>query len=259
MKFKSVALALYLTFFSSAAIANNAFYISISSQVARKQDLEVITNNASNINTNGYEEDTMLFKDVNITKKSKKNNSFVTTHSIYKQSELGPLRSTGNPLDVAILEKDHYFKLMTPKGPRFTLAASMLKNSDGILVNPEGIPFMSINNDLIQVPQDATYIKVMDNGTIIADDQEIDRIGVVYIPDKNMLLKEGGSIYKNNGSEFAVDEYTVLSGYLRASNVNSARVMAESIESQRSYSGATSLVFEISDLEKKAVGSILKP
>jgi flagellar basal-body rod protein FlgF len=242
----------------TTAFANNAFYITVSNQVARKQDLQIITNNASNSNTVGYEEDSVLFGTQEVMQSSKKNNSYVITEGVYKPGELGPLKFTNNPLDVAIIGKDQYFKILSPRGVRYTLAGAMIRNSQGLIVNSEGYSFLSINNDVLQVPPEASEIVVANDGTIYADQEEVGRIAVVSIPNPNSLIKEGNSLYRSTASELPLDEYTVQSGALRASNVNAARVMGQTIETQRSFSITSSLLGEINDTEKQAINKFLK-
>lgn len=244
--------------YCNSSMANNAFYITISNQVARKQDLQIITNNASNSNTIGYEEDASIFKTQDVMQSRRKNNSFTYIDSSYKSGEMGPLKFTNNPLDVAIIGKNQYFKVLTPRGVRYTLAGSMIKDSEGRLVNSEGYFFLSVNNDLIQIPFESNEISIAGDGAIFVNQEEIGRIAVVSIPSPNTLIKEGNSLYRSVTGEIPLDEYTVKSGALRVSNVNATRVMGQTIETQRSFSTTSGLVTEINDIEKQAIGKFLK-
>ncbi len=249
-------LILFIT--CEAALANNAYYITLSNQVARKQELEIITNNAANSNTIGYEEDGMIFDKFDVMQNRKKNNSFVVSKAMYKSGEMGPLKQTNNPMDLAIMEPDQYFKVRTPNGIRYTIAGNMLRNSQGILVNSNGYPYLTLNNDILQIPLDAVNIQISADATVYADGIAIERIGVVMIPDKFALAKEGESLYRSAIPEVPIDDYTVMSGALRMSNVNAARVMSQTIETQRSFSTTSSLLNNLGDMEKQAVSKHLK-
>lgn len=244
--------------FPATIFANNAFYISIANQVARKQDLQIITNNAANANTIGYEEDATIFGTQEVLESKRKNNSFTYTKGSYKSGEQGALKFTNNPLDVAIIERNQYFKILTPRGVRYTLSGSMIRNSRNILVNSEGYSFLSIDNGLIEIPEDTREVTIANDGTITADGEEIDRIAVVSIPNPNALVREGESLYKSLAGEVVIEEYTIQSGALRASNVNAARIVGQTIETQRSFSIISGLVTDVSEAEKLAVSRLLK-
>ncbi|MDX1924474.1 MAG: flagellar hook basal-body protein [Rickettsiaceae bacterium] len=246
-------------FLSIETFANNAFYISISNQVARKQGMEVSANNAANVNTIGYEQDASLFRAAPAGVANFEHNQFVEVRGLYKTGDLGPLKTTNRSLDISVSENHQYLKLMTPKGPRYTLSGSFFRASNGVISDSSGNHLLSQNDDVLEIPENISDLKVLENGSILADGEEIGKIGVHYVADRNTLIKEGTSLYKSNQNTIALDDYTIISGALRASNVNSAQVIAEVMEAQRSFSSATSLLSEIGELEKQAVGKIIKP
>lgn len=241
------------------ALSNNAYYMTLSNQLIRKQDLTITTNNAANANTIGYEEDNQILSSIDYQETKRKDNSFVYSNKMYKSGQMGGIKYTGNPLDLAIIGSNQYFKLLTPNGIRYTLAGNILKNIDGVLVNHEGVPFLSFNNGLIQLPNENSQITVASDGTIFSNDDEIDRIGIAYFPNKNSLVKEGNNLYSSLEPETPIDNFTIQSGALRASNVNAAKAMGQTVEAQRSFSITNNLLNDISDIEKQAVSRILKP
>lgn len=92
----------------------------------------------------------------------------------------------------------------------------------------------------------------------MADGQEVGQIGVFYVEDRNSLIKEGDGLYKTTTPDVPLDDYTIISGALRTSNVSPTKIITQTMESQRSFSGATSFISDIVDLEKQAVSKILK-
>lgn len=252
-------LFLSVVLFTLSSNANNAFYLTLSNQIARKQDLQIITNNSANVNTIGYEEDSAIFKNLDVPESNKKDNSFVFLRNTYKSGNPGALKYTNNPLDVAIIGDNQYFKIMTREGVRYSLAGNMIRSAEGILVNSLGMPYLSQGNELLEIPNDATNIQINRDGIIYADGEEQARIGVVQIEDKNSLIKEGDSLYYSPEGEIAIDEYTVLSGALRVSNVNSSRIVSQTIEAQRSFSTTNSLLENINETEKQSVSRLLRP
>lgn len=248
----------FILCFSFSAFANNSTYISLSNNVARMQELEVITNNAANTNTIGYESDSILFKKKDSKENGKKSNSYVESHSLYKSEMPGGLKSTQRPLDIAIIGDNNYFKVLTPKGIRLTLAGSMFINSNFMLVNSEGYPFLGSNEDIIEIPEGYKVISITGDGTIVIDNEQTAIIGVFAVENKNTLIKEGDSLYRNTAEDNPAENYTVVSGALRASNVNNAKIMSQMIEAERSVLSSNKLMNDINELEKLAVSKILK-
>jgi len=130
------------------ATANNASYIALSNQIARKTQLEVVSNNVANSNTVGFEQDAILFRNADLKQGSKRNNSFTWAETTYRTGDKGGIKVTNRPTDVAI-GGEGYFKVATERGDRYTLDGSMLINNQGVLVNSSGYAYLSAENDQI--------------------------------------------------------------------------------------------------------------
>lgn len=243
--------------FESSVFASNANYISLSNDIARSKHLQIISNNIANTNTIGFEEDDVLFQQVDHNIKHKENNAFVIAESSWRNRNLGPLKMTNRNLDVAIIG-DGYFKVMTPQGPRYTLNGNMSISADNILVNGDGMVFLSIDNAEIMLPIGVNHIQVNQNGIIHADDEEIAQIGVFTFVDYNALLKQGDSLYISTIADVAAIDYTVLGGALRDSNVNNIKTMANMMELQRSIEATRQLSGSLSEIDKNLITKIIK-
>lgn len=250
-------IVLTLTMLSLPVVANNAIYLTLSNQIARSNQLEVLSNNVANSKTTGYEQDRVLFNSLNHQETNKKSNSYVHTGGVYRPELQGSLKTTGRALDVAVVGKG-YFKVITPRGPRYTLDGHFLINSQNILVNSNGYPIANFDDQEIVIPDDLSTIEIVEDGTIYGDVEEIERIGVFQFPDNFILAKEGASLYYTTEIPEINDDYSVVSGALRASNVNLAGSMSELVELQRSYGITSSLMNELGQLERNAVEKIGK-
>jgi flagellar basal-body rod protein FlgF len=237
---------------------NNGYYISLSNHIARKTQFNIVANNTANTNTNGFENDSLVFKNIDKTQSSKKKNSFVRAARVYMDHTQGPLKHTGRNLDLAVGTKGGYFKVLTSKGDRYTLEGACFIDSDYTLVNKEGHPFANRDNAPITIPENVREVIVSENGTIFADQQEIDTIGVFTFPESNKLVKEGNNLYASKIDGIVPDEFVVISGVLRGSNVSSVKAMAEMVELQRSINYSNNLMSQFSDLEKSAISKIAK-
>ncbi len=253
-----------ICFSSFYAFANNALYIATSNDMAKKIQLNVIANNLANANTNGYEQDSVIFKSVTHKESKKKENKYVIPKGNYRKGDKGSLKVTGNPLDMAILGPG-YFKVITPNGPRYTLDGAGVVNNQNILVNSSGFPFASADNQPILLPEDYTLINMQKDGTIFAELsgdllEEVGVVGIFDFPEETELMKEGGNLYYTTATDIVLDsdQTTLISGSLRTSNVNSTKALTEMIELQNSSQASQKLVTDIATLERNSVAKIMK-
>lgn len=252
-----VFLVLELFFLCNAASASNASYIALSGQIARKRQLEVVANNVANTNTVGYEQDNILFRNVDVKQNSRRSNSFTWPETTYRSGDQGPIKVTNRPTDLAVVGEG-YFKVITPRGPRYTLDGSMMINSQGVLVNSAGHPVLTADNAFIEIPADFQTLEISENGAVFVDDQEIARIGVFVFDLKDPIIKEGGNLYAIEGADRVLEEFTIVSGALRSSNVNSALAMSQLVEMQRSYGLTTDLMTNINETDTSAINKLTK-
>lgn len=237
--------------------ANNASYITLSNQIARKNQLNVIANNVANINTVGFEQDGIIFRNVDVKQNAKRSNSFVWTETTYRKGDPGGIKITNRPTDLAIAGEG-YFKVATPRGFRYTLDGSMLINNQGLLVNSSGYAFQSPENAAIEIPADYQNIDISADGTITVDGEQIGQIGVFGFAEKDPIIKEGGNLYSIKGADIVLEEFTIISGALKASNVNSTLSMAQMVEMQRSYGITTDLMSNVNETETSAINKLTK-
>lgn len=235
-----------------SAYATNAGYITLSNQMARNIELNVVANNVANANTPGYEMDAVIFSPVDQKASKNKTNSFVFPDGSYNSELQGAIKATGAPLDIAVAGNG-YFKILTPTGPRYTLNGSMTPNNDGVLVNAQGFPFVSLDNQPIILPEQYQFIEITPDGTVYVDREDIGKIGVFDFPNKFALVKEGNSMYYSKAGDIPIEDAQIITGAIRASNVNAARSMAELVNLQRVTSFNNSLMSDLVSLERNAI------
>lgn len=252
-----------LFFLHNNAFANNASYITLSGQMARKQQLEVTANNVANASTVGFEQDAILFRHVDKKQKKDRHDSFVWSETTYRTGEQGGLKVTNRPLDVAIATEERYFKVRTPRGDRYTLDGSMLINNQNVLVNLNGYPYLSIENQVIELPETFNSINIVRDGTIFINEGEIEEnqiatLGVFEFDSIDPIIKEGGNLYAIKGEALPSEDYTIIPGALRASNVNPTLAMTQMVELQRAYSLTTDLMTNVNELESSSIQKLTK-
>lgn len=107
--------------------------------------------------------------------------------SVHADQTPGGLEATGNPLDVAI-SGPGMFVLEGPSGPMYSRCGVFQLNGERQLVTPEGFPVQGIAGP-ISLPADAKGIEIVDDGTVVADGQEVDQLRIVEFADPSQLQR----------------------------------------------------------------------
>mgnify|MGYP000559905705 CR=1 FL=1 len=246
-------------FLTSKTLANNASYIATSGAISKQKHLEVISNNAANVNTNGFEQDNVIFEKRDHSETKRKADSFVIAKGNYRTENLGPLKPTGRVLDMAIVG-NAYFMLLTPNGPRYTLDGAAAIDHTNTLVNHNGYPFASKDGQPILFPETYKTMQISEDGTIFADIEEVAIVGMFGFDANAEFAKEGDNMYITNAVGVPVDDGTIklASGYLRGANISSTKILTEVIELQRSSDTSNELVKNIGLLEKNLITRVMK-
>ena len=121
----------------------NTLYIALSRQTSLWNQLDMVSNNLANVNTAGYKGVQAHFTEhLSRSKTDEKliddRLSFTHDFGIVRDFTEGAFSSTGNPLDVAI-HGDGYFVIETPQGIQYSRNGQFKLNSDGMIVNSNGI------------------------------------------------------------------------------------------------------------------------
>src|SRR5262249_48803913 len=141
----------------------NTLLIGLSRQIALQRELDVVANNVANMNTTGYKADGSVFEEYLMPgaqaagfQGADRRVSFVQDRATWRNFSAGPIRPTGNPLDVAI-SGDAFFVVETARGERYTRNGAFQINAQGELVTSDGdrvvgdggpIQFQSTDNSI---------------------------------------------------------------------------------------------------------------
>jgi len=154
--------------------------IGATGMLAQQMNVDVISNNISNMTTTGYKRQRVEFQDLfyqNIQRPGSTSSDSGTTVpagiqlglgvkpvSIYRLHEQGPLQNTGNDFDFAITGQG-YFQVELPSGETaYTRAGSFQVNENGELVTAQGYRL----TPSITVPLEALEVNVNDSGEFLA-------------------------------------------------------------------------------------------
>lgn len=247
---------------------------------AQQSNMDVIANNISNVNTNGFKKSRAEFEDLlyqNVKEPGSKTgeNSVtptgvqiglgVKTSSVQKDFEMGSAKMTNNPLDLAI-EGDGFFPIQTPDGQiAYTRDGSFRKDPQGRITDKNGNLLMPE----ITIPQGTSSIEISPKGEVQVTQGnstqaqtvgQIDLVGFINPAGlkaigKNLYLPTSASGQPNQSSPGTGGLGAVAQGQLEASNVNIVESMVDMISAQRSYE-TNSKVIQAADQMLQSVNNL---
>lgn len=217
----------------------NTGYIALSAESALRRRMDVIANNIANMNTSAYKSEEMLF--VQHLVKSRGDDriaptklAFVRDVGLVRNLQDGPIRDTGNPLDVA-LKGEGYLVVQTPQGERYTRDGRLQLNAEGALVTQHGFEVMSSAGTPFFFGPGDKDIHIARDGTISTRTGEVGKLRVVNFNDPRRLMKVAGNLYRTDQTPQDVENADVVQNALEGSNVQPVLEMSRMIETQRSY------------------------
>lgn len=240
----------------------NGYYQATGGMVTQFNRLDVITNNLANINTSGYKRDDVVIADFKrifketqdelpIQNHTRDASRFVNTtvdrvpqiDQEYTDFTMGSLKTTNNPLDLAMTREDTFYLVQTNNGEiRLTKDGNFQLDDEGYLVNKQGYKVLNSNyfdnpeNAWIKVNENANYINVDKNGNISVDGNQNSRLFIAQVDDIRALQKDGDNVYKIDDLTRIRDldnSNSVRQGFSQGSNVNPVTEMVGLIEANR--------------------------
>jgi flagellar basal-body rod protein FlgF len=163
----------------------------------------------------------------------------------------GALRSTGNPLDLAI-EGDGFFEVGAEGGALYTRDGSFRLDSRGRLVTQAGMPIAGVGGEIIV----ASGRPVIDNqGVVIDNGKEVGRIKVVRFAQTQVLERAGPGLFApGSGARGELtDASRVRQGFVEGSNVNTTHEMVRMIETVRHFEANQLLIRSYGDAVDRAI------
>lgn len=244
-----------------------SLWTAASGMIGQQKNLDVISNNLSNINTTGYKTQAANFKTL-IYQNLQKNSTTTTGEpkpvgaqvglgvklgAISSDFTQGALNASNGPFDYAI-QGEGFFMVRLPDGSTaYTRNGhfSMAVTEEGMaLTDSAGNPVLDRQGRDIILSREyrATEIEVDQFGNLSYPDANNNQqnigiqIGLAYFPNAGGLEKASASNYLQSDASgqptiYAANELNskIVSGYLESSNVQAADEMVNMIIAQRAY------------------------
>ncbi len=237
-----------------------SLFIGATGMDAQKLNIDVISNNLANVNTNGFKKSRadfqeLLYQGIKTPGAASADGTEVPTGiqlglgvkpaAVQKLFNQGDFASTGNPLDM-VIEGNGFFQVSTPDGDiAYTRAGSFKLDSSGNIVNSDGYPM----EPAITLPSDTLDINIAADGTVSViqpgstDASQVGQIelaqfanpGGLHALGKNLFEPSGSSGTATSGNPDSEGRGSIGQGFLELSNVNIVEEMVSMIVSQRAY------------------------
>lgn len=205
---------------------SDGMFRGLSGALAAWRQLEVISNNAANVSTTGFQAGRIAFETYGDGEALDEGYAVVAT--VHPVRRNGPLRATGLATDVA-LEGPGYFAVETADAVMFTRDGSFKVDGDGILTTRDGWPVLGEHGPIVVPPGETPRID--QDGTVsTASSGHLGRLSRM----DGALSHAGGNLWRPTGPMLSVDT-PVVSGHLEGSNVDPMRSMVELIEASRQF------------------------
>ncbi|HHU63343.1 MAG TPA: flagellar hook-basal body protein [Clostridiales bacterium] len=232
-----------------------ALYTASSGMAAQQSNMDVISNNIANVNTNGYKKVRAGFKDMLYHQVNRPDpgvpvnlqvGSGVLMDSTLRSFEMGNIEHTGQPLDLAI-DGDGFFVVANEAGEiQYTrdgsFRVSVDQQQNRWLVTSDGCYVLNAQLQPILLYGDAQDIRVDSLGNIFYNDGQndifVDSLALVRFPNPNGLEAVGSNNYvqtEASGAPTVDGVGDVWQYYLERSNVQVFEEMTKLIQAQRVY------------------------
>lgn len=246
----------------------NTLLIGLSKQVALRRELDVVSNNIANLNTNGFKADMSVFEEY-LMPVARANDftgrdtrlSYVQDRATWLDHSQGPVQVTGNPLDVAV-DGNAFLTVQTPRGERYTRNGALQINAAGQLVTSEGYQVLGTNGP-IAFQRDDSGISISADGTISVReginanvDSVRGRLRLASFAQPQRLTKDGSSTFAAPADAVpqpAPEGTRIVQGSLEKSNVRAVIEMTRMIDVSRTYTQVAGLMQQQGDLRRAAI------
>lgn len=221
---------------------DKALYVGMNAASQNMMAQTIHANNLANASTSGFRADLEQARALQVT-----GDGFATR--IYTQTEVpatdytqGPLKQTGNDLDIAI-NGDGWIAVQTEDGSEaYTRAGELSLTPFGELTTGNGLPVLGNNGPIALPPFEK--MEIGSDGTISIRElgqgpeviSALDRIKLVN-PNVQELVKSPDGLFRRLDGEAELPDGAVRlsSGFVEGSNVNVVDSMVEMITLTRNY------------------------
>ena len=244
-------------------------YIAASGGLLQFRKIEVVNNNLANVNTPGFKKqilvgDKQTFEETLASAVAPQDPyakgdhdrtpGTVNIRSVTDFSP-GPIKNTGNALDVALRNPNDFFVINTPQGPQYTRAGNFTLSTEGELMTVDGY---TVQGDGGAIAADGPGISIAADGRVSANNQEVGQLQVVRFTDTSGLERLGSSRFGLRAGSAGPEqvEPELLPKSLEMSNVSSISSVMDLITANRAFDMYSKAANSIDQMNQAAISQV---
>ena len=244
---------------------NRGIYTVASGGLAAQARLEAVTQNLANVGTPGYKADRVLFRVKPLTHTAvepgldpvlDRTAAQVSEVATTRDFGQGPIRVSGNPLDVAI-EGNGFFAVATARGERYTRAGNFMLDGDGYLVTSQGERVQGENGDLRLPTGD---VAIGEDGRVRVDGAEVGRLKLVGFGDPPAVVPEGATLFAPAPKAFPApldpNDVHLRPGALEGANLDAVAGMVELVDVARGYESYMRALQRLDQITQRSIDEV---
>jgi len=228
--------------------------VSLSHQMALKNQLDVIANNIANMSTPGFQGERPLFSQY-LARSGSAKVAFVQDGGVLRDTRPGPLAHTGNNLDLGI-NGEGYFVVEAEGETFYTRNGSFRLDGTGRLVTAGGEVLMSDSNQPIVFAPDEVDIQIGRDGTVSTENGIVGRVRLVTFADQQKLQKAGDGLLTTDEPPIEAAKAEIAQGMLEGANVQAVIEMTRMIDVLRSFQQAAKMIDTDSEIGSQAIRTL---
>ncbi len=242
-------------------------YTIASGGVAALARLDAAAQNLANVGTAGYRAERVVFTVLPLGGGARAAASPILGRTatqtvqtaVVRDFSPGPVRATGNPLDVALTGRG-FFAVATRQGERYTRNGSFALDPDGHLVTARGERVQGEQGD-VRLPVTGGDVRIADDGTIRVDDVTVGRLKVVDFGDAPRLVPEGASLFAPatpdvRGRPLDAADVRLVQGALEGANIDAVASLTELVDVTRGYEAYMNALKRLDELAGRSINEV---
>ena len=225
--------------------------------------MDVVANNMANASTTGFKREGIEFETYLTQPAPGQSINFVVDKSTYRDTSTGAIKSTGNPLDLAI-EGKGYFQVQTASGMRYSRGGSFQVDNQGQLVTQSGNAVLGDGGQSISIPDNASDINISSDGYITAKVgagsslTNLGKVTLVNFDNEQALQSEGNGLYSTSQNATPYADGRVVQGAIEESNVSPVIEMTQMLHIMSAYEQATHMISQENMRANEAITRLSK-
>ncbi len=214
-------------------------YFPTQGSLEEQKRLDIISNNVANSNSAGFKKDSLNF-------------SSVLGDVFFTSMSQGPIRQTGENLDIA-LSGDGFLTVQTNQGTLYTRAGDLAVNKTNQLVTKDGWPVLGKKGPILI--NDISSFHVDPDGQVFDEDNLVDQLQIVQFPPRSLQKAQNGYFQPQTADiqPGTATNCKVRQGALEGPNFNAVEEMTRVVTAMRNFESYQKMIQNTENLDSQLI------